>query len=70
MEDTKVWLLFIVNYIIGIATRFLGAPLEQEGIPYAGIILGLAISIPVSLFLVRKFAIEYNERIARETQPF
>ena len=65
----KFWLLFIVNFIVGVATGFLGASLEKAGTPYAGIILGLAISIPVSLFLVRKFAIEYNEKIARETQP-
>ena len=64
----KFWLLFIVNFV-GIVTGFIGAAAEEAGTPSGGIILGLAISIPVSLFLVRKFAVEYNEKIARETPP-
>jgi hypothetical protein len=63
----KFWLLFIVNFIAGVITGFVGQTLEESGAQYAGIILGLAVGIPLSLFLVRKFAIEYNEKIARET---
>lgn len=65
----KFWLLFIVNFIVGVATGFVSSALEEAGDLYAGIILSLAVSISVSLFLVRKFSIEYNERIGRETQP-
>ena len=65
----KFWLLFIVNFIIGVATGFISNALEKAGDLYAGIILSLAVSISVSLFLVRKFSIEYNERIGRQTQP-
>lgn len=65
----KFWLFFIVNFIVGVATGFVSSALEEAGDLYAGIILSLAVSISVSLFLVRKFSIEYNERIGRETQP-
>lgn len=65
----KFWLLFIVNFVVGVITGFVGQAIEESGTRYAGIILGLAVGIPVSLFLVRKFAIEYNERISRETGP-
>jgi hypothetical protein len=63
----RFWLLFIVNFVVGVLTGFVGAALEASGMRYVGIILGLAIGIPISLLLVRKFAIEYNERISRET---
>ena len=62
-----MWLLFIVNFVAGTITGFVGSALQKSDTRYAG--LGLAVGIPLSLFLVRKFAIEYNERIARETGP-
>jgi hypothetical protein len=62
----KFWLPFIVNFVASIITGVVGLHLKSDT-RYAG--LGLAVGIPLSLFLVRKFVIEYNERIARETGP-
>jgi hypothetical protein len=65
----KFWLLFIINFVVGVVTGFISNAMEQAGDIYAGIILSLVVSIAISLFFVRKFSIEYNERIGRETQP-
>lgn len=63
----KFWLLFIINFILGVSVGFLTRPLQEASPPYAGVLVGLAVQIPVSIFLVRKFAMEYNEKITRET---
>ena len=67
----KFWLLLIINFGIGIPIQFVtDAIIEASDNPILGLGIALAISIPLSVLIVRHFAREYNNKIAASTaQP-
>lgn len=56
----KFWLLLLINFIIGIP---IGIVFSVTKTGWAGWIVGVGVQVAISLFLVRYFAIRYNEEL-------
>lgn len=55
----KFWLLFGISLLIGIGVQF---PIDLMPFPYA-LMVPLAISVVISIIVVKHFAQKYNEKI-------
>jgi len=66
----KFWVLLGINIVIGFGVGMVAeAAAAAANTPYLGIVISLAIQIPVSVFIVRHFARKYNEKIAASAPP-
>lgn len=61
----KFWVLLGINIVVGIGVSAVAEAAEfAANTPYLGLVISLAIQIPLSVYIVRHFARKYNEKIA------
>ena len=66
----KFWVLLGINIVVGIGVSIIAEAAEfAANTPYLGVVISLAIQVPLSVFIVRHIARKYNEKIAASAPP-